>query len=149
MLGETDEATFESLINDNFKGTYFSVQEALPYMADGGSITLTSSLTQYQGNPGFAVYAATKAAVSQLIRSMTATLLPTRGIRVNAVSPGIIDNEMMDGELQGEMREKIEEQTPAGRLGRADEVAGVVTFLASDEARFISAQDVLIDGGAH
>ncbi|MEP2104021.1 MAG: SDR family oxidoreductase [Parasphingorhabdus sp.] len=147
ILGDTTEASFDSIVNANIKGVYFSAQEALPFMADGGSIIITSSLTQFQGNQAMSIYAATKAAVSQFTRSMTATLLPSRGIRVNAVSPGVIETGMTESVLDGVMHGRIEAQTPAGRLGRPEEVAAVVAFLASDDAGFVSAQDILVDGG--
>ena len=114
-------------------------------MNDGGAIVLNASLTQHQGLAEMTVYAATKAAVSQMARSLSTLLLP-RGIRVNAISPGVIATDMAD-EALGDMSETFKEQIPMGRLGEAEEIAKVVLFLASDDASYIAGEDLLVDGG--
>ncbi|MEL6459232.1 MAG: SDR family oxidoreductase, partial [Cyanobacteria bacterium J06621_15] len=114
-------------------------------MNDGGAIVLNASLTQYQGLPDMTVYAATKAAVSQMARSLS-TLLLLRDIRVNAISPGVIATEMSD-EALGDASEAIMQQIPMGRLGEPEEIAKVVLFLASDDASYIAGEDLLVDGG--
>ncbi|MEO1184609.1 MAG: SDR family oxidoreductase, partial [Cyanobacteria bacterium J06636_27] len=129
----------------NFKGVFFTVQRALPHMNDGGAIVLNASLTQYQGLPNTTVYAATKAAVSQMARTFAALLLP-RDIHVNAISPGVIATDMAD-EVLGDYSETIKQQIPIGRLGQPEEIAKVVLFLASDDASYISGEDLLVDGG--
>lgn len=144
-IEDCDEATFDKIVNVNFKGVFFTVQRALPHMNDGGAIVLNASLTQHQGLASMTVYAATKAAVSQMARSLSTLLLP-RGIRVNAISPGVIATEMAD-EALGDMTEAIAQQIPMGRLGKAEEIAKVVLFLASDDASYIAGEDLLVDGG--
>ncbi|MEL7240783.1 MAG: glucose 1-dehydrogenase [Cyanobacteria bacterium J06573_2] len=144
-IEDCDEATFDKIVNVNFKGVFFTVQRALPHMNDGGAIVLNASLTQYQGLPDMTVYAATKAAVSQMARSLSTLLLP-RDIRVNAISPGVIATEMSD-EALGDASEAIMQQIPMGRLGEPEEIAKVVLFLASDDASYIAGEDLLVDGG--
>ncbi|MEL7242812.1 MAG: glucose 1-dehydrogenase [Cyanobacteria bacterium J06641_2] len=144
-IEDCDEATFDKIVSVNFKGVFFTVQRALPHMNDGGAIVLNASLTQYQGLPNTTVYAATKAAVSQMARTFAALLLP-RDIRVNAISPGVIATDMAD-EVLGDYSETIKQQIPIGRLGQPEEIAKVVLFLASDDASYISGEDLLVDGG--
>lgn len=144
-IEDFDEATFDKITSVNFKGVFFTVQRALPYMKDGGAIVLNASLTQHQGLPDMTVYAATKAAVSQMTRSLSTLLLP-RGIRVNAVSPGVIATEMTD-EAVGDASEEIMNQIPMGRFGKPEEIAKTVLFLASDDASYIAGEDLLVDGG--
>jgi NAD(P)-dependent dehydrogenase (short-subunit alcohol dehydrogenase family) len=129
----------------NFKGVFFTVQRALPHMNNGGAIVLNASLTQHQGLPNLTVYAATKAAVSQMARSLS-TLLLSRGIRVNAISPGVIDTDMTQRAV-GDTFETIAQQIPLGRLGKPEEIAKAVLFLASDDASYIVGEDLLVDGG--
>lgn len=144
-IEDCDEATFDKIVSVNFKGVFFTVQRALPHMNDGGAIVLNASLTQHQGLAEMTVYAATKAAVSQMARSLSTLLLP-RGIRVNAISPGVIATDMADQAL-GDMSETFKEQIPMGRFGKPEEIAKVVLFLASDDASYIAGEDLLVDGG--
>lgn len=144
-IEDCDEATFDKIVNVNFKGVFFTVQRALPHMNDGGAIVLNASLTQHQGLPNMTVYAATKAAVSQMARSFS-TLLLLRNIRVNAISPGVIATDMAD-EALGDNGETIKQQIPIGRLGEPEEIAKVVLFLASDDASYVAGEDLLVDGG--
>lgn len=144
-LGEVDEATFDKIVGVNFKGVFFTVQQALPYLTNGGAIVLNASLTQHQGLSDLTVYAATKAAVSQLARSF-ATSLMSRCIRVNAISPGVIETDMIEG-MDDEKLQTLSREIPMGRLGRSEEIAKVVLFLASEEASYITGEDLLVDGG--
>jgi NAD(P)-dependent dehydrogenase (short-subunit alcohol dehydrogenase family) len=144
-IEDCDENLFDKIVDVNFKGVFFTVQKALPYMNNGGAIVLNASLTQHQGLPNLTVYAATKAAVSQMARSFSALLLP-RGIRVNAISPGVIATEMTEQSV-GEMTEGLVTQIPLHRLGKPEEIAKVVLFLASEDASYIVGEDLLVDGG--
>jgi NAD(P)-dependent dehydrogenase (short-subunit alcohol dehydrogenase family) len=144
-IEDCDEATFDKIVSVNFKGVFFTVQRALPHMKNGGAIVLNASLTQHQGLPNLTIYAATKAAVSQMARSLATLLLP-KGIRVNAVSPGVIDTDMTQRAV-GEMFESLGQQIPMGRLGKPEEIAKAVLFLASDDASYIVGEDLLVDGG--
>lgn len=144
-LEDCDENTFDKIVSVNFKGIFFTVQRALPNMNDGSAIVLNASLTQHQGLPNMTVYAATKAAVSQMARSFSAVLLP-RGIRVNAVSPGVIDTDMTET-MDDEMINGLKSQIPMQRLGQPEEIAKAVLFLASDDASYVVGEDLLVDGG--
>lgn len=144
-IEDCDEATFDKIVGVNFKGVFFTVQKALPYMNNGGAIVLNASLTQHQGLANMTVYAATKAAVSQMARSLSTVLLP-RGIRVNAVSPGVIDTDMTEA-MDEKMIDELKNQIPTGRLGEPAEVAKAVLFLASDDASYVVGEDLLVDGG--
>ncbi|HZT03605.1 MAG TPA: SDR family oxidoreductase [Steroidobacteraceae bacterium] len=141
------EAEFDSQVALNFKGVFFTVQRALPLVNYGASIVLNASWTLHRALPSSTVYSATKAAVHNLARTL-AVALAARHIRVNSVSPGFINtgqfNEAKLG-VEGALRRKA--HVPAGRFGTADEVATVVSFLASEEASYITGQDFVIDGG--
>lgn len=144
-IGDCDEATFDKIASVNFKGVFFTVQRALPHMNDSGAIVLNASLTQHQGLANMTVYAATKAAVSQMARSFSTVLLP-RGIRVNAISPGVIDTDMTE-EIDDDTIDGLKNQIPMKRFGKPAEIAKTVLFLASDDASYIVGEDLLVDGG--
>jgi NAD(P)-dependent dehydrogenase (short-subunit alcohol dehydrogenase family) len=138
---------FVELLN----GVIFSVQGALPLMPDGGSIILNGSVVGSKGLPANSVYAATKAAIRSFARTWT-TDLKERKIRVNVVSPGPIQTEGMEGLLgSGEIgrarRELISSGVPLGRIGKPEEIANAVVFLASDDASFVTASEFFVDGG--
>ena len=143
-IGDVDEDTFNKIVSINFKGVFFTVQQALPYM-DGGAIVLNASLTQHQGLSNLTVYAATKAAVSQLARSF-ANLLLSRNIRVNAISPGVIATDMIE-QMDDQMIDAMRSEIPMKRLGQPEEIAKAVLFLASEDASYITGEDLLVDGG--
>ena len=135
----------------NFKGAFFSVQRALPYLNEGASIVLNTSINAHIGMPNSSVYAASKAALISLIRTLSAELVG-RGIRVNAVSPGPIETPifgrmgMPDEQLQ-EMAQGIQQQIPLGRFGKPEEIAKTVAFLASPDSSFIVGSEIVADGG--
>lgn len=150
-LGETTPGFFDEMSDVNFRGCFFTVQRALPLLREGASVLLITSTIHESGVPGLSVYAATKAAVRSLARGFAAELHP-RGIRVNAISPGIIDTPIFDRLGLGkpgveELKKGLESQVPTGRLGTPEEVAAAAVFLASDEASYITGCELPVSGG--
>jgi NAD(P)-dependent dehydrogenase (short-subunit alcohol dehydrogenase family) len=149
-FGTVDEGFFDVHFDANVKGLFFSVQKGLPLMRDGGSIILTGSIANIKGFPAMSVYSATKAAVRSFARTWTNDLR-SRRIRVNVLSPGHIDTPIMESLQQGEaltkMKKEMENNVPLGRLGDPDEIAKAVSFLASDEASYVSGAELYVDGG--
>jgi 3-oxoacyl-[acyl-carrier protein] reductase len=145
-IAEVDEAQYDRLFGINVRGPLLAMAEATRYLGSGGRIINISSNAARISFPGASVYAATKAALEALIRCISAELGP-RGITVNGVAPGTTDTEMLQGGLSPELREMAIKQTPLGRLGRPDDIADVVAFLASDEARWITGTTIEATGG--
>lgn len=150
-MHEISEDDFDRVMDINFKGAYMTLQKALPYLNDGASIVLNTSINAVIGMPGTTVYAASKAALSSLIRTLSAELLERR-IRVNAVSPGPVETPIFGtlgmNETQTQaMAVGILDQVPIKRFGQPGEIAKVVAFLASDDASFILGTEVTADGG--
>jgi NAD(P)-dependent dehydrogenase (short-subunit alcohol dehydrogenase family) len=152
-LGAITEAHFDKTFGINVKGLLFTVQKALLLLQDGGSIILNASIAASKGLEGISVYSATKAAVRSFARSWTVEL-KHRKIRVNAISPGQIDTPgIRTGMMQNEeqIKQFMSSQVatiPLGRMGNPDEVANVVSFLASDDSSFITGIELFVDGGA-
>ncbi len=151
-LEAATETHFDQTFDVNVKGLFFTVQKALPLFRDGGSIILTSSVSNVMGLPGFSAYAASKAAVRSFSRSWTLEL-KDRNIRVNTMSPGPIDTPAL-ATTTGLTPEQAEQaaaqfasQVPMGRRGQPEEIAAAVTFLASDESSYITGVDLAVDGG--
>lgn len=150
-LSEMTEDDFDTVMNVNFRGAYFTVQKALPHLNDGASIVLNTSINAHIGMPTTTVYAASKAALSSLSRTVSAELVG-RNIRVNAVSPGPVETPfygklgMDEAQMQG-MAAGILEQVPMKRFGKPEEIARVVAFLASDDASFMLGTEITADGG--
>lgn len=150
-IGSITEEFYDSIFNTNVKALVFTVQKALPLMSAGGSIILTASVVGSKGLPSNSIYSATKAAVRSFARTWT-TDLKDRGIRVNAISPGTIDTPGLErlfaaGGAGEERRESVATTIPMGRLGKPEEVAKAVVFLASGNSSFITGTELFIDGG--
>lgn len=151
-LAAASEAHFDQTFDVNVKGLFFTVQKALPLFKDGGSIILTSSVSNILGLPGFSAYAASKAAVRSFARAWTLEL-KDRNIRVNVVSPGPIDTPALatttglTAEQAEQAAAEFSSQIPMGRRGEPEEIAAAVAFLASDESSFITGVDLAVDGG--
>lgn len=150
-IDTTDEESFDRLMDINVKGVFFTVQSVLPIMADGGSIILNTSWLGHVGTAGRAALSASKAAVRSFTRVLAAELVDRR-IRVNAVSPGPIKTPIhrSPGQTEDEFRtyaEKVGAKVPAGRMGKPEEIAAAVLFLASDSSRYMLGAEISVDGG--
>jgi NAD(P)-dependent dehydrogenase (short-subunit alcohol dehydrogenase family) len=146
-----DEAGFDRSIAINLKGPFFLVQALLPILANPASIVLNTSINARIGMPNSSVYAATKAGLISLARTLSGELIQ-RGIRVNAVSPGPISTPIYGklGLSEADLKATtatIQNQIPAGRFGNPSEIAKAVVFLASDESAFTVGSELVIDGG--
>jgi NAD(P)-dependent dehydrogenase (short-subunit alcohol dehydrogenase family) len=150
-LADFTEEMFDTTSDINFKGAFFSVQKALPYLNDGASVIITSSAVSNKAMATASVYAATKAAVTSLARSLSAGLVD-RKIRVNVLSPGPIEtpifgrNGMTAEEVDG-MKAYMADITPAKRLGNVEEIAEGFLYLASDDSKYMIGGDLVLDGG--
>ena len=151
LLGAITEEHFDRIFDINVRGTLFTVQKALLLMPPGSSIVLNASTTSVKGTPAFSVYSATKAAVRSFARNWTLDL-KGRGIRVNAISPGVVPTPGYD--LLGLSKEQVEgfvdlqvATIPLGRVGTPDEVAKAVVFLACDDSSFVNGIELFADGG--
>ena len=150
-FAETSEATYDENFSTNVKGAYFTIQKAIPHLNDGASIILNTSVAGIKGTEGASAYSATKAALRSLARTSAAELVG-RGIRVNAVAPGPIETPIfgrtgLPKEAMDAFAKKIGETVPMKRFGQPEEVAGVVAFLASSDASYITGEEIHVDGG--
>lgn len=150
-LADFTEDMFDKVSDANFKGTFFTVQRALPFLNDGASIVLTSSTVNEKGVPNHAAYSASKAAVRSLARSFSAELLD-RKIRVNTLTPGPIDTPIFDTITSSKEEAKAASDsmgqfTPVKRLGKPEEIAAAALYLASDDSAFMIGAELLLDGG--
>jgi NAD(P)-dependent dehydrogenase (short-subunit alcohol dehydrogenase family) len=146
-----DEAGFDREFSINVKGPFFLVQSLLPLFANPASIILNASVNAHVGMPNTSIYGASKAALLSLTRTLSGELI-SRGIRVNAVSPGPIATPLYGklGLTEDQLKSvsaSIQSQIPAGRFGQPGEIANAVLFLASDESAFTVGSELLIDGG--
>ncbi len=151
-LGQISEDHFDKQFNVNVKGLLFSVQKALPLMKPGGSIILNASIVSMTGSPAFSVYSATKAAVRSFARTWCVDL-KEKGIRVNAISPGVVPTPGYNTSLgltDDQVNQFVESSIsniPLGRPGTTDEIAKAVLFLASDDSSYVNGIELFVDGG--
>lgn len=148
-LDRMDEATWDGVMAVNTKGPYFTVQRLAPLIRPGGGIVLTTSVSDVKGLPGDAAYAASKAALRSLARTLSRDLLP-HGVRVNAVSPGPIDTGIIDRAMPPDVaattKQAMRERNPMRRFGKPEEVAKAIAFLAF-EATYTTGAELCVDGG--
>jgi NAD(P)-dependent dehydrogenase (short-subunit alcohol dehydrogenase family) len=150
-IEEWTEEMFDRSFDINVKGPYFLLQALLPALANPASVVLTTSVSAHVGADRSSVYAATKAALLAMSKTLSTELLQ-RGIRVNAISPGPVQTPLYDKLGIPEMyREQVNKDIaatiPLGRFGTADEVAKAVIYLASDESRWTVGSEIVVDGG--
>jgi 3-oxoacyl-[acyl-carrier protein] reductase len=151
-FGPLEEVTpehFHKQFDLNVLGLILSTQEAVRHFGpQGGSVVNISSVVATLAPPTAAVYSGTKAAVDAVTKSLAKELGP-RGVRVNAVNPGMVETEgtHAQGITASEWRKQVEAQTPLGRIGRVDDIAPAVAFLASDDAKWITGETLYISGG--
>jgi NAD(P)-dependent dehydrogenase (short-subunit alcohol dehydrogenase family) len=148
---QADESHFDEIFDINVKGAYFTVQKALPYLNDGASIVLNTSVAGSKGTLNASVYSATKAALRSFARTLTSELVD-RGIRVNCVAPGPIETPIfgrvgLSKEQVEGFAQQIVATVPLKRFGKPEEVAGAVAFLASSDASYIAGVELQVDGG--
>jgi NAD(P)-dependent dehydrogenase (short-subunit alcohol dehydrogenase family) len=150
-IGQISEEMFDHQMGINFKGAFFTTEKFLPILNDGASIINLSSVIAYTGMPNTAVYAASKAALNSYTRTAATELAP-RKIRVNVINPGPIATPIygktgMEEEQLNGFAEAMQNRIPLKRFGQPEEVAKLVSFLASDDASFITGSEYNIDGG--
>jgi NAD(P)-dependent dehydrogenase (short-subunit alcohol dehydrogenase family) len=150
-LAQATPDHFDKTFGINARGTFFTVQKALPLLRDNGSIVLVSSCVSNMGIPMYTTYGATKAAIRSFARSW-AMELKERGVRVNTLSPGAIDTPILDGQFKTKeevagAKKMFAEKTPLGRIGRPEELAAAALFLACDDSSYATGIDLVVDGG--
>jgi NAD(P)-dependent dehydrogenase (short-subunit alcohol dehydrogenase family) len=144
-IGDTEIADFNDVIATNVLGTFLSIKHCLPFL-DGGAIVINASWTVGSVMPGAGAYAATKGALVTLMRTL-AVEQGSRQIRVNSISPGIILTPMAAEAIETTMAARLAALAPLQRNGTPEDVAGTVAWLLSDDATFVTGQDIAIDGG--
>lgn len=151
MTVEVTPEHFDETFNANARGTYFTVQKALPHLNDGASIILVASAGKNMGLPGRSTYSASKAALRSFARTWTSEF-KDRQIRTNVLSPGPVETPMFEGQFPSkegaaEARKLMTATIPLGRPGRPEEVATAALFLASDLSSYVAGIDLPVDGG--
>jgi len=146
-----DEVSAKQLFDVNFWSVFFLIQQALPLLDRGSSVIVTSSVAASRSLPGMSIYSASKAALTSVAQAY-AIELAQRGIRVNIISPGPIQTPIfgkmgMSAEQIEGFTEGVKGRVPLGRLGTADEVAGLALYLAGDTSTFVTGSDFTVDGG--
>ena len=149
-VADSGEDSYDKFMNLNLKSVYFTVQKALPYMNDGGSIILIGSTAGHVASPGMTIYGAAKAAVISFAKGFSLDLLP-RKIRVNVLSPGTIDTPAFDKMVPEEQVDQVKQVwvngIPLGRIGLPSDIGNAAVFLASDESSFMLGTELIFDGG--
>lgn len=151
-VAEIDEPTWATLLGVNLTGVWLSMKHEIEHMrrhGGGAIVNVASTIGAHLTFPGTGAYAASKAAVSALTRAAAQDYI-AQGVRINAVSPGASDTPMslQPGETEAGRATRLETQVPIGRVGRIDEVAAAVLWLASPDATFVVGHDLVVDGGA-
>ena len=146
-IEDTTVEDFDNLFAVNVRAPYFLVQQLLPIMCSGSSIVLVSSLAAHATVGTLSAYAATKGAVDTLVKHFASALGP-RGVRVNAVAPGVVETDMSNFTKTDAGRDATLGMQALKRLAQPDDIGGVVAFLASDDARWITGDTVRVDGGS-
>jgi Dehydrogenases with different specificities (related to short-chain alcohol dehydrogenases) len=146
-IEQIEESRFDEMMNVNFKGAYFTLSRFIPLLNEGASVIMLSSTSATISPQSASVYAASKAALNAVVK-IAALELASKKIRVNAVSPGPVATEIMnkiglDETLEGQLLQSI----PAGRMGKPEEVASMIHYLAGEEASFVTGANFLVDGG--
>jgi NAD(P)-dependent dehydrogenase (short-subunit alcohol dehydrogenase family) len=145
-IEQATEADFDAQFNTNVKGAYFTLQKMIPYLKNGSSVLFTSSTNATASALNSSIYSATKGALNK-IAQIAANELADRKIRVNIVSPGPTVTPGLENAVPDEAKEYLKGAIALQRLGKAEEIANTVLFLASDNASFISGTELLVDGG--
>jgi NAD(P)-dependent dehydrogenase (short-subunit alcohol dehydrogenase family) len=145
-----DEAGYDETFDVSVKGQFFTLQKILPLLGQGSVVIFNSAVGAHRGVPGFTVYSAAKGALLPLTRGLALELAP-RGIRVNAVTPGMIEtpavHNFVGADQMAGFRERMSAILPVGRVGTDEDVARAVAYLASPAASFITGTEIVIDGG--
>ena len=149
-VADTSEADYDKLLDLNLKSVYFTVNKALPFMNDGGSIILIGSNAAHRAYPSFGLYGAAKAAVIFLAKAFSNDLLD-RKIRANVITPGTTDTPAFDKFVPAEQIEAVKQHfagvMPIGRIGQPSDIGKTAVFLASDDSSFMLGAELLVDGG--
>lgn len=150
-IEQASEEQFDSIMDVNFKGAYFTLSRFIPILKDGASVVFLSSNTASMPGPGSSVYSASKTALNSVMRSAALELAP-RKIRVNSVSPGPTQTEVMkkvglDEATVNGIMDMVVEKVPLKQMGKSEDVAKMVSYLSSEASKFITGSDFIMDGG--
>lgn len=147
LLAEVSEEEYDTTFALNTKGTFFALQEAALRITDGGRIiNISTGMTSMSGSAASSVYVGSKGAIEQFTKVL-ARELGSRGITVNTVSPGTTETELLNQSITEEIKARYIQTTALGRLGQPADIADVVAFLVSEQARWITARNIIVDGG--